>query len=261
MYASKLLHLAGMGECNPAVVPMEPRLKLSKESKAPAIDATFYRTIMGCLRYLVHTRPDISFAVGYVSRFMEAPTSEHLAAVKRLLRYIAGTINLGCKYIVDGEEKLTGYSDLDMAGDVDDRKSTSGVLFMMGNNPITWQLAKQNIVALSSCEAEYVAATTAACQGVWLQRLMQDLVERGQDTVIIHIDKKSAIKLCKNPIFHEWSKHIDVRFHFIRECIKAGKINVEHVRTGEQLADILTKPVGRVRFLELREKIGMVKVK
>jgi hypothetical protein len=94
---------------------------------------------------------------------MEAPTTEHHAAVKHLLRYIAGTTNLGCKYTADGEEKLTGYSDSDMAGDVDDRKSTSGVLYMLGNNPVTWQSTKQKIVALSSCEAEYVAATTAAC--------------------------------------------------------------------------------------------------
>jgi hypothetical protein len=145
---------------------MEPRLKLSKYSKAPPTDASFYRSIVGCLRYLVHTRPDISFAVGYVSRFMEAPTTEHLAAVKHLLRYIAGTINLGCSFTAKGEEKLTGYSDSDMAGDVDDRRSTSGVLFLLGNNPVTWHSVKQKIVALSSCEAEYVVVMTVACQGV-----------------------------------------------------------------------------------------------
>jgi hypothetical protein len=162
---------------------------------------------------------------------------------------------------MDGDEELTGYSDSNMAGDVDDRKSTSGVLFMMGSSPVTWQSAKQKIVALSSCEAEYVAATTAACQGVWLQRLMEDLVERSLGTTTILIDNKSAIQLCKNPVFHDRSKHIEVRFHFIRECIEAGKINVDYVSTDEQLADILTKPLGRTRFLELRSKIGMVMVK
>lgn len=260
-YAGKLLERAGMANCNPAQVPMEPRLKLSKQSKAPATDGTFYRSVVGCLRYLVHTCPDITFAVGYVSRFMETPTTDHLAAVKHLLRYIAGTVNFGCKYTAGGEEKLIGFSDSDMAGDTDDRKSTTGVLYMLGKNPITWQSQKQKIVALSSCEAEYVAATTVACQGVWLCRLMEDLIRKEYSSTTIFIDNKSAIQLCKNPVFHDRSKHIEVRFHFIRECIEAGKIFVDYVSTGEQLADILTKSLGRTRFLELRAKIGMVDVK
>jgi hypothetical protein len=269
-YASKLLERAGMAGCNPVHVPMEPRLKLSKESKAPAADATLYRSVVGCLRYLVHTRPDISFAVGYVSRFMEKPTTEHLAAVKYLLRYVAGTINLGCRYTSSGDAmltgfmgdgSLTGFSDSDMAGDVDDRKSTSGVLFMLGGNPVTWQSTKQKIVALSTCEAEYVAATTAACQGVWLKRLTEDLLNKCHDIPTILIDNKSAIQLCKNPVLHERSKHIEVRYHFIRQCVEEGKINVDYICTDDQLADILTKPLGRNRFIELRTKIGMVSVK
>jgi hypothetical protein len=260
-YAGKLLERAGMADCNPAQVPMEHRLKLSKNCKAAATDPTFYRSVVGCLRYLVHTRPDISFAVGYVSRFMEAPTSEHLAAVKHLLRYIAGTINLGCRYTGDGDEELIGFNDSDMAGDVDDRKSTSGTLFMLGGNPVTWQSQKQKVVALSSCEAEYVAASTAACQGVWLQRLLRDLVKKNYGTMTIFIDNKSAIQLCKNPVFHDRTKHIEVRFHYIRECVEAGKLDVDYISTNEQLGDIHTKPLGRTRFLELRAKIGMVIVK
>lgn len=127
-----------MGDCNLVHVPMEPRLKLSKESSNQPVDATFYRSIVGSLRYLVHTRPDITFAVGYVSRFMENPTTEHMAVVKHLLRYIAGTRNYGCRYVKDGNGgKLIGYSDADMASDIDDRKSTSGMLFMIGHNPVT----------------------------------------------------------------------------------------------------------------------------
>ena len=135
------------------------------------------------------------------------------------------------------------------------------MLYLLGGNPVSWQSQKQKIVALSSCEAEYVAATTAACQGVWLCRLMEDLVDRSCSTSTIFIDNKSAIQLCKNPVFHDRSKHIEVRYHFIRECIEAGKISVDYVSTDEQLADILTKPLGRTRFLELRAKIGMVEVK
>ena len=154
--------------CNPCQIPMEPRLKLSKTSTAQLTDATEYRSIVGCLRYLVHTRPDIAFAVGYVSRFMEAPTTEHTAAVKHILRYLAGTLNWGCRFTRNSEEgALVGYSDSDMAGDADTRKSTTGAMIFYDNNIISWQSQKQKVVALSSCEAEYIAATTAACQGVW----------------------------------------------------------------------------------------------
>ena len=144
-----------MGDCNHVHVPMEPRLKLSKESSNPPVDATFYRSIVGSLRYLVHTRPDISFVVPYVSRFMEKPTTEHMAAVKHLLRYIAGTRNYGCRYVKDEDGgKLIGYSDSDMAGDIDDRKSTSGALFMLGGSPVTWQSQK---IGRASCrERVYV---------------------------------------------------------------------------------------------------------
>jgi hypothetical protein len=125
-YARKVLERAGMDSCNPCHTPMEARLKLSKTSTGEPVDVTEYRGLVGCLRYLVHTRPDIAFAVGYVSRFMERPTSEHLTAVKRILRYIAGTIDYGCYYKRGGRElKLLGYSDADMDGDVDTRKSTT----------------------------------------------------------------------------------------------------------------------------------------
>uniref|UniRef100_A0ACD5U8P7 Uncharacterized protein n=1 Tax=Avena sativa TaxID=4498 RepID=A0ACD5U8P7_AVESA len=166
-FATKLLEKAGMADCNTVHTPMESRLKLSKQSSNPAVDVTLYRSIIGSLRYLVHTRPDISFAVGMVSRFMEAPTTEHMSAVKHLLRYIAGTINHGCTYVTatDGAS-LVEFSDADMAGDIDDRKSTSGTLFFFGNSPISWQCQKQRVVSLSSCQSEYMAAATAACQGV-----------------------------------------------------------------------------------------------
>jgi hypothetical protein len=259
-YASKLLERAGMAECNLGLVPMEPRTKLSKDSNHPPTDGTFYRSIVGCLRYLVHTHPDISFAVGYVSHFMESPTTEHVTAVKHLLRYIAGTRSLGCRYTRGGDHELIGFSDPDMADDVDDRKSTTGTLFSFGDSPVAWQSQKQKVVALSSCEAEYVAATTVACQAVWLRRLLDNMTGK-ESGATVFIDNKSAIQLCKNLVFHDRSKHIEVRYHYIRDCIDAGKINVEHISTGEQLADILTKPMARVRFQELRTRIGLVNIK
>jgi hypothetical protein len=137
---------------------MEPHLKLSKQSSAPSVDPTRYRNIVGSLRYLVNSRPDLAYSVGYISRFMEAPTTEHLAAVKRVLRYVAGTLQFGCYYQRKKEAQLVGYSDSDLVGDIDTRKSTTGVIFFLGGNVITWQSQKQRVVALSSCEAEYIAA-------------------------------------------------------------------------------------------------------
>jgi len=260
-YARKVLDKAGMGGCNPCHTPMELRLKLSKISDAPPVDATEYRGIVGSLRYLVHTRPDIAFAVGYVSRFMEAPTTEHLAAVKRILRYVAGTIDYGCCYKRAGAEaKLLGFSDADMGGDIDTRKSTTGVLFFFGPCAVSWQSQKQKVVALSSCEAEYIAGTTAACQGTWLAQLLSELKSEQLKKFTLKMDSQSAIALSKNPVFHERSKHIDVRYHFIRNCIGDGKMDVEHVRTEEQLADILTKPLGRDKFCELRIQLGVAKI-
>ncbi|XP_039134342.1 secreted RxLR effector protein 161-like [Dioscorea cayenensis subsp. rotundata] len=190
---------------------MESRLKLSKLSTNPPVDATLYRSIVGSLRYLVNTRPDIAYAVGIVSRFMEGPTTQHMAAMKHILMYVSGTLNFGCHYtkIKDEKPQLVRYSDSDLAGDVDDRKSTTGVVYFLGPNLITWMSPKQKVVALSSCEAEYIAATMAACQGIWLNRLLADLMKQELSSVVLKVDNKSAISLCKNPVHHDKSKHID----------------------------------------------------
>lgn len=178
------------------------------------------------------------------------------------MRYISGTLKIGCWFGRNKSEnlELVGFSDSDMAGDMDDRKSTTGVLYRLGESLISWQSQKQMVVALSSCEAEYIAATTAACQGIWLSRLMAEILGEKPNQTVMKIDNKSAISLCKNPVLHDRSKHIDTRFHFIRECVEKKQIVVEYVRSEDQLADILTKPVGRVRFQELRKKIGLEQV-
>jgi Reverse transcriptase (RNA-dependent DNA polymerase) len=263
-FAKRILHDCGMADCNSTQAPMEVRLKLSKKSSSPPVNQTTYRSIVGSLRYLTHTRPNLAYSVGIVSRYMESPKTEHMTAVKHILRYVKGTPGMGCYY----ERKkagvkpcLVGYSDSDMVGDVDDRKSTTGVVFFLGSNLISWSSRKQTVVALSSCEAEYIAATSAACQGVWLGSLLADLLNQNPDKVMLNIDNKSAISLCKNPIHHDRSKHIDTRFHYIRECVEERKIMIEHIGTNDQLADILTKPLGRLKFLEMRERIGLCTVK
>uniref|UniRef100_A0A8R7PM28 Reverse transcriptase Ty1/copia-type domain-containing protein n=1 Tax=Triticum urartu TaxID=4572 RepID=A0A8R7PM28_TRIUA len=143
-YADKIVERAGLTGCNPSPTPMEARLKLSKGSTAAPTDAT-YRSLVGTLRYLTHTRPDITYAVGYVSRFMEAPTVEHLTAVKHIIRYVAGTCSLGCHFPRRGAggASLFGYNDSDMAGDIDDRKRTTGALFFIGESPVIWLSQKQ----------------------------------------------------------------------------------------------------------------------
>ncbi|KAK3121549.1 hypothetical protein QOZ80_8BG0656020 [Eleusine coracana subsp. coracana] len=259
-YARKVLEVAGMSNCNPVHTPMEERLKLSHNSEAAEVDATLYRRIIGCLRYLVHTWPDISFAVGYVSRFLQRPTEEHMVAVKHILRYIAGTLDYGCFYARGGAArvKLIGYTDSDLTGDVDTSRSTSGGIFFFGSGPVSWHSLKQQVVALSSCEAEYVAATSAATQAIWLARLLSDFTGDQAETVGLNIDNMSTLALIKNPVFHHRSKHIRIKYYFVREAFEDGSISANFVRTQDQLADIFTKALGRVRFHELRARIGMV---
>jgi hypothetical protein len=144
---------------------MEARLKLSKQSMQPLVDAIAYRSIVGSLRYLVNTRPNLAFVIGYMSRFLEAPHEDHLAAVKRILRYVEGTSNWGLWF---GRKKgnqmmLIGFSDVDFARDVDARKSTIRVIFFLANNPVTWQSTKHRVVAQSSCDSMYITAANATC--------------------------------------------------------------------------------------------------
>jgi hypothetical protein len=152
-YANKLLDKVDMGRCNTCATPMEVRPKLSKNGTSPTVDATLYRSLIGSLRYLLHTRPELSFGVRYLSHFMEKPRLEHMAGMKQVLRYIQGTNDHGLFYTKDGGKlTLLGFSDSDMAGDVDGRKSTTGVIFFLGGNPVTWLSQKQRVAALSSCE-------------------------------------------------------------------------------------------------------------
>jgi hypothetical protein len=260
-YAEKLVERAGMAGCKPCAMPMEERLKLSRNSTAAKVNTTLYRSIVGGLRYLTHTRPDIAYAVGYVSRFMEDPREDHWTAVKRLLRYVKGIADQGIVFPRSGDKeapRLVIYSDADMAGDIDGRRSTSGVLVFLGPAPISWQSLKQKIVALSTCEAEYVAAATGACQGVWLRGLLE--ITGGEEAAppALKVDNQPAIALAKNPVLHDRSKHIDVKFHFLRSCVDEGKIVIEFVDTNRQLADILTKSLGRLCFSVMKKMIGMV---
>uniref|UniRef100_A0ACD5UHC9 Uncharacterized protein n=1 Tax=Avena sativa TaxID=4498 RepID=A0ACD5UHC9_AVESA len=258
-YAKRVVELAGLTDCNLALTPMEERLKLSRDSTAEEVDATQYRRLVGSLRYLAHTRPDLAFSIGYISRFMQRPTTEHQQAVKRIVRYVARTLDHGLYYPrCPGVAHFVGYRDSDHAGDIDTSKSTSGILFFLGKCLVSWQSVKQQVVAMSSCEAEYIAASTACTQALWLARLLGDLLGRDTSAVQLMVDSKSALALAKNPVFHERSKHIRVRYHFIRRCLDEGSITASYINTKDQLAGLLTKPLGWITFLGLCSRIGIV---
>ncbi|XP_074351976.1 secreted RxLR effector protein 161-like [Apium graveolens] len=193
-----------------------------------------FRSMVGGLRYLVHTRPDIAYCVGIVSRYMERPTKIHLSAAKRIMRYVKGTIHFGLVYSANSNNNvLNGFSDSDLGGQLDDRHSTAGMVFYLNESVITWVSQKQRCVALSSCEAEFMAATTAACQAIWRRNVLNQITSESMGPLVLYIDNRSAIDLAKNPMFHGRSKHIDVRYHFIRECVERGEVTLRHVSSNE----------------------------
>ncbi|XP_021843480.2 secreted RxLR effector protein 161-like [Spinacia oleracea] len=168
-YADDLLKKFHMEDCKPFVTPIAPNEKLSKYDGMEKVDASIYRSLVGSLIYLTHTRPDIVHAVSIVSRFMSEPSKAHPTAAKRILRYLKGTKSYGILYKTEDDYKLTGYTDSDWAGSIDDRKSTSGYVFQLGTKAISWSSKKQATMALSSSEAEYIAATSASCEAVLAQ--------------------------------------------------------------------------------------------
>ncbi|GAU47154.1 hypothetical protein TSUD_287370 [Trifolium subterraneum] len=216
-YAQDILSRFGMENCNTVCSPIVPGNKLIKDEGGKLVDATEYRQMIGSLMYLLATRPDLTFSVCLIARYMERPTELHLAAAKRVLRYLKGTIGSGIWYKnVSKDVKLEGWTDSDYAGDMDDRKSTSGYVFSYAYGPISWLSKKQPIVTLSTTEVEFVAAASCACQAVWLRKVLEQIGESQVNGKVI-CDNSSSIKLSKNPVMHGRCKHIDVRYHFLRD--------------------------------------------
>ena len=237
---------------------MEARFKLGKEKGKDEVNSSQFRSLIGSLRYLLNTRPDLTYSVNYLSRYMNNPSSEHISAAKRILRYIKGTSSFGLRYEkVKKKHSIQGCSDNDFAGDSDDQKSKTGQVFFIGSSAITCNTVKQNIMALSSCEAEYITASAASCQGIWIVRFIEELININVRPFKLFIDNKSAIALSKNPSQHGQSTHIDTKFHFIRDSVEKGHVEVEYVKTKSQLADSFTKPLGHIKFEGIREELGV----
>ncbi|XP_040869458.1 secreted RxLR effector protein 161-like [Glycine max] len=194
-----------MLNCNPSSTPAEPGLKLEKDPEEELVDATEFRQLVGSLRYLCNSIPDICFAVSLISRFMQKPRLSHMQAAKRILRFVKGTIDNGVLFpfeVESYESDLFGYTNSDWKRDPEQKKSTGGYLFMYYDAPVAWSSRKQDVVALSTSEAEYVAASLGACQAVWMMNLLEELKLRERKPVCLLIDNKSTINLAKHPTLH-----------------------------------------------------------
>jgi hypothetical protein len=230
-YASEVLQRFEMDRSNSVHNPIFPGCKLVKDEGGVKVDKTHFKQMVGSLIYLTATRSDIMFVVSLISRYMENPTEFHLQMAKRVLRYLKGTLDFGIFYKKGGNNELVAFTDSDYAGDLGDRKSTSGYVFLLSSGTISWLSNKQLVVSLSATEAEFIDATLCACQTIWLKRVLEKLGLNQDKTTIIHCDSSSAINLSKNPVMHGRSKHIDVRFHFLRELTKAGTVELVYCNT------------------------------
>ncbi|KAL0298728.1 UNVERIFIED_CONTAM: Retrovirus-related Pol polyprotein from transposon RE1 [Sesamum radiatum] len=189
-----------MNQSNFVQTPIVPGFKLCRDEGGTKVDKTNFMQIVGCLMYLTATRPDMMFAVSLLSRFLENPTQLHFQLAKRVLRYLQGTTDYGIFHKKGGSDKIPAYIDSDYAGDLDDRKSTSGNVFLFSSGVVSWSSKKQPIVSLSTAEAEFIAATSCSCQAIWLKRLLMTLDQTVEESIVIHCDSSSAVKLSKNPV-------------------------------------------------------------
>jgi len=257
-YINNMLQKYGMTDANPASTPADVNVKLQKSDNiSKDVDPVMYQSMVGSLLYAaIATRPDISQAVGVVSKFNSDPSSAHLTAVKRIFRYLKGTVMLGLRYEKSGNA-LIGYSDADWAGDLDNRRSTTGNTFMMAGAAISWFSKRQATVALSTAEAEYVALSSAVQEAVWLEKLLSDIKYTRDGPIVIMEDNQGAIAIAQNPVGHARTKHIDIRYHYVRECVCSGTVSLKYCPTDEMMADIFTKPLAKFKFEKLRAGIGL----
>lgn len=267
-FIQAILRKFNMEGCKPKSTPADPHTQLSKEmspttdEEAEEMKKVPYREAVGSLLYLATTtRPDIAYAVGQVSQFCQNPGKAHWSGVKRILAYLSGTQKHGLRFGAGQEPLITGFSDADFARDMDQRRSITGYIFFAHEGPVIWTSRKQNCTSLSTTEAEYIASCEAAKEAIWVTRLLTELRLKEVLPVPLYSDNQSAIRLAKNPEFHQRTKHIDIKYHFIREQVEKGVISLEFVGTENQLADLFTKPLEMVRFQDLRQRIGVVEMK
>lgn len=262
-YIDDILHRFGMEDCKPVATPFQSGNKLIKntEESTSTTDIRDYQSAVGAIMYaMLGTRPDLAYAITILSQFSNNPSKEHQVAIKRIFRYLAGTRNLCLQYQATPSLKKSffGCCDSDWASDQDDRRSITGIVFMLANGAISWQSKKQSTVALSSVEAEYMASTVAAKEALWWDYILTGLNQKIPKPISIRSDSQGSIALSKNSIAHSRTKHIALRHHFVREQVENGTIIMDYVPTEDMPADILTKPMSKERHLHLIKLLGMV---
>ncbi len=258
-YLTNLLQKYGMQDCKVVSSPQDPNTRLLKNDGDPVYKEK-YQALIGSLTYAVtSTRPDLAQALGSVNQFCANPGEDHWTATKQILRYIKGTVNYGIHF--DGNKQnginLKGYVDADWGTNPNKRKSQSRYIFFLCGGIISWVSKKQPIVTLSSTEAEYIAASFSSQEAIWLRLLLKDLHAEQQNATVINEDNQGSIVLCKNPKYLSRTKHIDVKFHFIREKTDNWEIKLEYCCSEKMIADALTKLLGKVKFQKFRDMMGV----
>jgi histone deacetylase 1/2 len=259
-YAANILARTGMSKCKAIDTPLCSTEKLSAyegRTLGPD-DATRYRSLVGALQYLTLTRPDVCFAVNKVCQFLHSPTSTHWSAVKRILRYVQGTLNVGLRIGHSKNMSVSAFSDADWAGCVDDRRSTGGFAVFLGENLISWSARKQAIVSRSSTEAEYKSLANATAEMISVQRLLKELGVHHHPMAQLWCDNLGAKYLSYNPVLHARTKHIEIDFHFIRERVAKKLLEIRFISSNDQVADGFTKPLPRVKLREFRNNLNLV---
>ncbi|GJR15426.1 retrovirus-related pol polyprotein from transposon TNT 1-94 [Tanacetum coccineum] len=255
-YALESLKKYGFDSCDLVDTPMVEKSKLDEDKKGKTVDPLQYRGMIGTFLYLTASRPDLQFAICMCARYQARPTEKHLHGVKRIFWYLRGTVNRGLWYPKDSSIALTAFVDTDHAGCQDTRCSTSGSMQFLGDRLVSWSSKRQKSTAISSTEAEYIAMSGCCAQILWMRLQLTDY-GLGFNKIPLYCDNKSAIALSCNNVQHSRSKHIDIRFHFIKEHVENGVIKLYFFNTEYQLANIFTKALARERIEFLINKLGM----
>lgn len=258
-YIRSLLDNYSMQHCRPVATPLDPGFQVGcTNEKCAKVNITQYQSLIGSLMYLaVLSRPDIMHAISKLSQRNTDPHVEHETAAKHVLRYLAGTINLSIVYR-KSNEPVKGFADADWANDQVDRKSYSGYTFFLGNSAFSWASSKQSIVALSSTEAEYVALSAAAKEAVYLRRILAEIGWSISEPMTIYGDNISSQSIARNPVHHKRTKHIDIKYHFIREKVETNEIELKYISTDKNVADVLTKSLCKQKHNGFVKDLGLM---
>ncbi|GJT80346.1 retrovirus-related pol polyprotein from transposon TNT 1-94 [Tanacetum coccineum] len=255
-YALEILKKYGLDSSTSVDTPMVEKMKLDEDRQGKLVDPTCFRGMVGSLMYLSASRPDIVFVVCMCARYQAKPTEKHLHAIKRIFRYLKGTIHMGLWYPKDSGFALRAFADADYAGCQDTRRSTSGSAQFLRDKLVSWSSKKQKSTAISTTEAEYIALSGCCAQILWMRSQLSDYGFTF-NKIPLYCDNQSAIALCCNNVQHSRSKHIDIRHHFIKEQVENRVVEVYFVETKYQLADIFTKALPRERFELILPLLGM----